>query len=219
MPHTRSRTRCSLCSCMGLLPSRFSVYLRGSATPNRDQGPDTIADIEFRSRSSHWNAKRVYSTERGGAIGTHPAGFAARFDSCRRGARTGTPGRLLAEAARLSAGRPLGGGYAVPGSPPGARIHRPLQGAACPVLFAREDPFGLLARCGWRSTVHTMPEEGVRLGRPWPVLLLPETPPRRASHGPARTSVADVQLHYGITGDHLRSVQNGSLTENTALLW
>jgi methyltransferase (TIGR00027 family) len=46
----------------------------------------------------------------------------------------------------------------------------------CPVLFATDDPFGLLARCGWRSTVHTMPEEGVRLGRPWPVLLLPETP-------------------------------------------
>jgi hypothetical protein len=92
MPHTRSRTRCSLCSCMGLLPSRFSVYLRGSATPTRDQGPDTIADIEFRSRSSHWHAKCVYTTERAGAIGMHPVGFTSRFGSCCMGARTGTPG-------------------------------------------------------------------------------------------------------------------------------
>jgi methyltransferase (TIGR00027 family) len=46
----------------------------------------------------------------------------------------------------------------------------------CPVVFATDDPLGLLARCGWRATPYSPPEEGLRLGRPWPLPLAPDTP-------------------------------------------
>jgi len=85
--------------------------------------------------------------------------------------------RLLTETARLSApGSRLG----VDTLPLGLLEQRAFvelyAERGCPVVFATDDPSGLLARCGWRSTLHTLPEESVRLGRPWPVPLLPGTP-------------------------------------------
>ena len=46
----------------------------------------------------------------------------------------------------------------------------------CPLTFTTDDPLGLLARCGWRATAYGTPEEGARLGRPWPLPLTPDTP-------------------------------------------
>lgn len=86
--------------------------------------------------------------------------------------------RLLTETARLSARGSQLGVDTLPRS-----ILLQMRGfielyteRGCPVLFTTDDPLGILARCGWSATLYTAPEEGVRLGRPWPVPLLPDTP-------------------------------------------
>jgi len=85
--------------------------------------------------------------------------------------------RLLTEAARLS-GR--GSQLGVDTLPRGFLEMRGFielyAERGCPVVFTTDDPLGMLARCGWRATACNLPEEGVRLGRPWPVLLPPDAP-------------------------------------------
>jgi methyltransferase (TIGR00027 family) len=77
--------------------------------------------------------------------------------------------RLLTETARLSArGSQLG----VDTLPRGILQMRGFielyADRGCPVLFTTDDPLGILARFGWRATAYSLPEESVRLGRPWP---------------------------------------------------
>ncbi|HTF32253.1 MAG TPA: SAM-dependent methyltransferase [Myxococcota bacterium] len=85
--------------------------------------------------------------------------------------------RVLAETARLSAqGSQLG----VDTLPRGFLKMRGFielyAQRGCPVAFTTDDPLGTLGRCGWRATAYSVPEEGVRLGRPWPLPLTPDTP-------------------------------------------
>lgn len=85
--------------------------------------------------------------------------------------------RLLAETARLSVqGAELGVDTLPPGFLEMRQFIELYAERGCAVAFTTDDPVGLLARCGWRAGLHSTPEEGVRLGRPWPVPLAPDAP-------------------------------------------